>query len=206
MWEEPVPSSHQQYNGSARFVGYLAYGAKDITSDPDNGYYMLYDRPTVLGLGEQYFFTDIYEYCGDEPKGALQGYCGTASNLNKQGNTTTYGGQSFDPYEGTLIFQGIKRHAIALGPKLQNPDWVSGSAQPEDMAYGTAVDVAIQMDDGNTYYIPAIITDIKAHTYPTGILQTGDSLASNSNTAKKKAPTSWNGILLKKCRKTNLQG
>lgn len=42
-----------------------------------------------------------------------------------------------------------------------------------------------QMDDGNTYYIPAIITDIKAHTYPTGILQTGDSLASNSNTAKK---------------------
>lgn len=98
---------------------------------------------------------------------------------------TTYGGQNLDPYEGTLVFQGIKRHAIALGPKLQNPDWVSGPAKGKDMAYGTAVDVAIQMDDGNTYYIPAIITEIKAHTYPTGILQTGDSLASNSNTAKK---------------------
>ena len=42
------------------------------------------------------------------------------------------------------------------------------------MAYGTCVDISIEMD-GRVYYIPAIIVDVKAHTYSTGIIQSGKS-------------------------------
>lgn len=39
------------------------------------------------------------------------------------------------------------------------------------MIYGTCVDISIELE-GETYYIPAIIVDIKAHTYPSGVIQT----------------------------------
>ncbi len=156
------------------FVGYLAYGCNEITMDSDAGFYRLYDRPTLQSEGEQYFFDDLYEEYGFTAFGSLQGYGSEQGDMNEQGDTT-YGGQTLDPYEGTLIYNGVERYAIAIGPKLQNPEWEYESGMDaEDMAYGTCVDISIQFN-GNTYYIPAIIVDVKWHTAPDGIYQTNRS-------------------------------
>ena len=75
---------------------------------------MLYDNPTLLTTKEQYFFEDIYEKCGVELFGALQSFGGVNSRLNYYGGNT-YGGQVLDPQRWTLTYDGIERHAIALG-------------------------------------------------------------------------------------------
>lgn len=136
---------------------------------------MLYDNPTLLTTKEQYFFEDIYEKCGVEPFGALQSFGGVNSRLNYYGGNT-YGGQVLDPQRGTLIYDGIERHAIAIGPKLQDPNFDFGEIDAKEMAYGTCVDISIVLDSV-TYYIPAIIVDVKAHSAPIGMIQTGESFA-----------------------------
>lgn len=152
--------------GPGKFVGYLAYGAKSITQNPEEGYYMLYDGPTVAGIGDCYMFADIYaKHC---PGGyaALQGYGGEDCGLNPEGKHTTYGGATeLDTDKGTLFYNGIERHAVAIGPSLQNPDFNKETKRidPYDMAYGTCLDVTIELHS-QTYYIPAVIVDVKAHT------------------------------------------
>ncbi len=107
--------------------------------------------------------------------GALQAFIDneeTAFNMN--GGHTTYEGQVLDVNKGTLIYKDIERHAIALGPKLQNPDFDTQKKEdidPAQMAYGTCVDISIQLN-GEKYYIPAVIVDVKAHTASNGYCQT----------------------------------
>ena len=62
-------------------------------------------------------------------------------------------------------FNEIERHAVAIGPSLQNPkfDTSTTAIDPKDMAYGTCVDVTIELNE-KRYYIPAIITDVKGDT------------------------------------------
>ena len=172
----PVESGQTTYPyaGPGEFVGYLAYGGKSITQNPEEGYYMLYDGPTIAGVGDCYMFADIYDECGIEGKCALQGYGGTGSVLNTMGGHTTYGGATeLDTDKGTLIFNEIERHAVAIGPSLQNPkfDTSTTAIDPKDMAYGTCVDVTIELNE-KRYYIPAIITDVKGDTAYNGYYQT----------------------------------
>ncbi len=160
----------------ARFIGYLAYGAKGITTNSKEGFFRLYTQRTLQSNGDQYYFSDLYkQFSNLEISGVMQGFGGANSTLNTYGNTN-YGGQTLDPNKGTIIYNGMERYAIALGPVLQNPNW-----KPADgldgklMAYGTPVDVEIDLN-GTKYYIPAIITDVKKHTGPTGIFQSGVSV------------------------------
>ena len=132
---------------------------------------MLYDAPTLLTEGEQYFFEDIYKENNVKAVGALQSYCGSASRLNNNGDHK-YGGQTLDYTKGVLLYNGIERHAIAVGPKLQDPEYDYGDIDANKMAYGTCADISIVLDSV-TYYIPAIIVDVKANSAPTGIIQTG---------------------------------
>jgi len=158
----------------AEFVGYLMYGAGGITQNEEEGFFKLYDSPTLHSEGDIYEFNDLYEKYDVSPYGSLQSFGGTAG-LNKEGNIQ-YGGQDFDPSKGTLIYNGLERYAIAIGPVLQNPDCdindFKNGIDANDMAYGTCVDISINLD-GSIYYIPAIIVDTKAHSAPTGIFQTG---------------------------------
>lgn len=86
------------------------------------------------------------------------------------------------------------RYAIALGPKLQNPDWkLADGLNAADMAYGTCVDISIQIG-GRTYYIPAIIVDVKAHSAPDGIYQTNvscEDLSVDDTGGKGRAIVEW---------------
>ena len=169
----PVTSGQERSSNLKKggFVGYLAYGAEGITLNPEEGYYMLYDGPTVTSEGREYYFEDIY---GDYEKigGALQGYGGSGSILNDKSGQIRYEGNEdgLDTKRGTLIYNGIERHAIALGPALQNSQFTldkSGQIKAEEMRYGTCADITICIDN-ITYYIPAVIVDVKAHTNGSG--------------------------------------
>ena len=120
---------------------------------------------------DQYFFEDIYKENNVKAVGALQSYCGSASRLNYNGGSN-YGGQTLDYIEGMLFYNGIERHAIAVGPKLQDPQYSYGNIDAKKMSYGTCADISIVLDSV-TYYIPAIFVDGKAYSAPTGIIQTG---------------------------------
>jgi len=66
------------------------------------------------------------------------------------------------------------RYWVAVGPKVMTPDFsIDKQIKPEDMKYGTLIDVVVSDSDGNTHYIKAVVGDAKNHTYPNGIYQTG---------------------------------
>lgn len=176
-----------------QFIGYLSFGAEGIIDDGTGGFFILYDGPTLSSKGEQYFFSDLYKQYGVEPYGSLQSFGGAGSVLNKENKAITYGNQVLDPKKGTLEYGGIERYAIAIGPKLQNPNCdLSKKLDPKEMAYGTCVDISIELD-GKTYYIPAIITDVKAHSAPSGIFQTGVPFdgSGNESTGKSGPTVEW---------------
>jgi len=66
------------------------------------------------------------------------------------------------------------RYWVAVGPKVMNPNHKeSDPVVTENMKYGKTLDVVVMDKNKNEYYIPCIVGDIKAHTYPNGIYQTG---------------------------------
>lgn len=166
----PVDSGQEEEEQRANFVGYLLYGAGGVTQNSEEGFFRLYDSPTLNSIGERYNTKELYEKYGVEPNGALQSFAGSGKP-NKSGDIK-YGEQQYDSEKGTLLYNGIERYGIALGPKLQNPNCNLEEIKPNDMAYGTCVDIEIELN-GDIYYIPAIIVDVKAHSAPTGIFQTG---------------------------------
>ena len=171
MSEQDISEIDDGASDTGVFIGYLSYGADGVTENGEEGFFALYDGPTLSSECEVIDIEGLYQQYGMEPYGALQSFVG------KKGPNTSgsikYGNQEFDPNKGTLVYNGIERYAIALGPKLQNPNIdLSKDFKADDMAYGTCVDISIQVDD-EIYYIPAIIVDTKAHSAPTGIFQTG---------------------------------
>lgn len=66
-----------------------------------------------------------------------------------------------------------ERYAVALGPGIMNPGRIDeDKATPQEMRYGTPVDVVLERD-GVRYYVPVVVVDCVAHTYPTGMIYTG---------------------------------
>ncbi len=153
------------------FVGYLSYGSDGLSDIETDGFFKLYDAPTLESECEIVDINDLYRKHGLKPYGALQSFT-EIYGPNKSGGNE-YGNQDFDPKKGTLEYNGIERYAIAMGPKLQNPKLdLTSDFGANDMAYGTCVDISIKLNN-QTYYIPAIIVDCKGHSAPTGIFQTG---------------------------------
>ncbi len=51
---------------------------------------------------------------------------------------------------------------------------VNESVTVKEMQYGTKIDIKVLHEPTNTYYYtPAVIADVKNHTYPDGLYQTG---------------------------------
>lgn len=47
----------------------------------------------------------------------------------------------------------------------------------DEMKYGTKLDIVVLDEDTNTnYYIPAVVGDVKEHTWPNGLYQTGKQI------------------------------
>jgi len=170
-------------------AGYLSYNKTGITQSDTEGYFKIYAQPTLQSEGERHSLQELYDKYDFE-----KSYCGTLQGFGSNGllNITAwkkekediemevleklYGGQYLEftnNDKDTLMYNGIERYVIALGPALQDPEWDGQIAKLDSskMAYGTCVDIEIIID-GEKYYIPAIIGDVKAHTYPTGVFQT----------------------------------
>ena len=66
------------------------------------------------------------------------------------------------------------RYCIAVGPNVMNPSHLPGEGITiEEMQYGTYIDVELRDSYGRILYLPCIVVEVKAHTFPDGILQTG---------------------------------
>lgn len=162
---------------------YLQYGAKGTTTNPEDGFFRLYTKPTLGNPTDKTMFDDLYEEYEVEPFGSLQSFGDRGSVLNRNKEGVNYGGQTLDPEKGTLVYNGMERYAVALGPLLQNPNCNIYNYSANDMEYGTCVDISVELD-GKRYYIPAIITDVKHATAPTGIFQSGIDLDANNIVTK----------------------
>jgi len=92
------------------------------------------------------------------------------------------------------------RYWIAVGPNVMNPSHQpSEKISPEEMKYGSKVDVVLRHDDGTNYYLPCVIGDVKAHTWPNGILQTGYAFPNGTDPhpiEKPQAPIEFIGATL----------
>lgn len=137
----------------------------------------VYDGPTVNSTGS---FISTQEAFADHGK-ALQDWAtiewtspsnvssGVAARLNNPH------ADSLGVYCGDV--EGIngvtERYAVALGPNIMNPAHVAlDVAVADEMHYGTAVDVVLQKGN-KRFYVPAVVADCSAHTYPSGIVHTG---------------------------------
>lgn len=66
------------------------------------------------------------------------------------------------------------RYWVAIGPKVldDNAD-LSIELDASDYIYGTMIDIHVQDERGNSFYIPAVVGDLKRHSGPDGYYQTG---------------------------------
>ncbi len=205
--EPSIEEEYEKYLNWLTPVGYLAYDRDgSITENESEGFYVIYRIPTLDSSYNQYHMSDIYYESDIDSYGALQSYGDAGSILNTNGNHT-YGGQVLDKNEGTLMYNGIPRYAVALGPTLQNPNFNfnnNGFGLTTDnngrividanyMSYGTCLDVVI-IEDNVPYFIPAIIVDVKEHTYPSGLVQTYENFnreVDNPNNAQSGNIVEW---------------
>lgn len=100
-----------------------------------------------------------YSFEGDVYNGKINPYAGTATVIKGS--------------KGELK-DGNGRYWVAVGPNVMNPSHLpSQGITTEEMKYQSRIDVVLQNAAGTQYYVPAVVGDCKAHTYPTGIVQTG---------------------------------
>ena len=77
--------------------------------------------------------------------------------------------------DNNLYTDAEGRYWVAVGPNVMNPDHQPNeSVSEEEMQFGTKIDIVVLDESTNTeYYIPAVVGDVKNHTYPNGIYHTG---------------------------------
>ncbi len=163
-------------------------------ADIDEGFLKVYDAPTLTCVGQVIDVNTIYDMYNPQLKemfgekryysGALQAYSDPVANSDEVGPNSNgkydFSKKEFDRYHGTILCDDIDRYAVAVGPAIQNPNIDYGIMKSmggevykaDDMRYGTCIDISLDIND-KTYYIPAVIVDVKNHTWPTGICQTG---------------------------------
>lgn len=92
---------------------------------------------------------------------------------------------------------GIERYWVAVGPRVMVPDYpfIDGEQIPSDkMKYGTCIDVILRDSDYNTYFMPAIVGDIKEHTLGSGYAKGVDIDGKEISTGTDSGIGSINGI------------
>lgn len=137
----------------------------------------LYDGPTQNGSGVFVNVRPSY----DEYGASYKSWWVTCYN-----NTSSPGNTLRGRADGTTVADGVmvdssSRPLVAVGPAVMNHSRTYGSMQTptaSEMRYGSIIDVVLE-DGSNTYYMPAVVVDCKAHTYPTWIVQSGYAVKNN---------------------------
>ena len=77
------------------------------------------------------------------------------------------------------------RYWVAVGPRVLNPDHRKDQGVwADDFVYGTKLDAVLKDKDGKLYYLPCVFGEMKEHTYPNGVYQTGRSYPNGNNFVK----------------------
>lgn len=87
-----------------------------------------------------------------------------------------YGKHDVKMSSNNLYIDSAGRYWVAVGPNVMNPyrPKVHGLIYAKEMNYGTKLDIVVEDKEGKKYYIPAVVGDAKAHSYPDGEYQTGE--------------------------------
>lgn len=140
----------------------------------------LYRTPTVPFPGRnvpKHKDADNYDWgMEEELNGKDEEWFITESPVYKEitGNGGTF---SAVMTENNLYADAEGRYWVAVGPNVINPDHptekVKYDIPAETMDFGTKLDIVVEDENQNTYYIPAVVGDAKEHSYPDGMYQTG---------------------------------
>mgnify|MGYP000921563651 CR=1 FL=1 len=97
------------------------------------------------------------------------------------------------------------RYWVAVGPKVLKTNYPNnGKCNADDFKadWGRKLDAVIKDKSGKLYYVPCVVGDIKAHTYPNGIYQTGYKYPNGTECAKNNV----DGSIIEFCGKGSLSG
>lgn len=149
--------------------GYSSYPGGGTTV---NGWLNLYSSPSLSGgrtvnmpsgiVASKWAMTE-----GDPYNGKINPYAGTATVIKG-----SYG----------ELKDGAGRYWVAVGPNVMNPNHLGTQAiTAEEMKYQSKIDIVLKNSSGTVYYVYAAVGDCKAHTYPTGIIQTGNAFPNGTD-------------------------
>ncbi len=111
-------------------------------------------------------------------------------------------GGVFDAHklDNGLYVDSQGRYWVAVGPNVVNPNHSNAKSNKRidvsEVFPGTKLDIKVQCEKegenyGEIFYIPAVVGDVKEHSYPDGLYQTGEpfckelkSVPSNPNTVE----------------------
>lgn len=172
----PVPGNGSNQQG-VTLPGTTTTPVKPVIGDGDGKLVTsvqsigIYDAPTQKGTGT---FVNVRPSM-DEHSTAYTGWWGLCyTNTSQPGNTIR------NRVGGITVKDGVALNnsgypLVAVGPRVMNPSRQYASldqASAGEMKYGSVIDIVVEKG-GTEYYIPAVVADCKAHTYPTWMAQSG---------------------------------
>lgn len=107
---------------------------------------------------------------------SFEGFEGKIPNINALTTQSGYmSREEIDVEEQT--YRG--RVMIGVGPAVMT-NYYGQYVTAKDMSYGTYIDLKLRnKEDGSTYYLPCVLAECKAHTYPNGYYQTSIAITSS---------------------------
>lgn len=160
------------------YAGVTTPGGGNGLTELIDGWLQLYDGPTVAG--------EAYEVnIPMEANGHAGGYRGGTWAMGESAGYNRYIRTSYSDQTNNVGPGGIGRinnsgrYWVALGPNVTNQNFQcddsrAGASAGEWTVDGKRIDVVLRgLADNKLYYLPVVLGDAKAHTSPTGIVQTG---------------------------------
>lgn len=152
-----------------------------------NDWLILYTNPTVLDIGRHVLkHPDAKTYdwgMEEELKGSVPEQ-GMLTANSRVAITEAGGNPEVYMTSNNLYTDAEGRYWVAVGPNVMNPNHrVDEKISVDEMKYGTKIDIVVLDETTNiTYYIPAVVGDVKNHSSPDGLYQTGVPFSSSGTT------------------------
>lgn len=176
-------------NSGSMYAGVTTPGGGSGLTELIDGWLQLYDGPTVAS-------DSAYEvHIPLESDGVAGGYTARRWSMG-EGDGVGYNPYIRDSYSdkannvgpgGVGRVNSSGRYWVALGPNVTNQDFKcdssgAGAGAGEWKVDGKFIDVVLKsVTDGKEYYLPVVLGDSKAHTAPTGIVQSGTHIHNADN-------------------------
>lgn len=174
-------------SGQVRTSFNIEMGEPDLVVD---NWLKLYSNPTVSGGGRnvpKHKDAASFDWAMDEEinDGERDGNWFASSSYAYR-EITKMGTFSLQTTSNNLYTDAEGRYWVAVGPNVVNPEHSKEKKETDidasEMYYGTKLDIVVENEFGERYYIPAVVGDAKEHSYPDGLYQTGVPFNKNRST------------------------